>query len=282
VPADSTPEVEEAVAFTGIAFGSFNMENAYFSGVHTGSVRGGGLTPSNIVSLLADARAKGARIAIKLCNGRDSYVKNSDGTFSLTKWKTLVDRFKAVNLGPYIADGTIVGHYLIDEPQNTKKWGGRAISQATVEAMAKHSKQIWPAMPTLVRVVPSWLAGASLTYTYLDAGWAQYASSKGNAGSWVAAEVAVAKRKGLGLVVGMNVLDGGNGSSGIPGYSSGRYAMSASEIRTAGAALLADSYACGFFMWMHDLSYYGRSDVKSAMADLSARARAHVKTSCRQ
>ena len=55
-----------------------------------------------------------------------------------------------------------------------------------------------------------------------------------------------------------------------------------SEMRNYGWAMLAQSYACGFFNWTHDVSYYGRSDIKSAMADLSAKARGHAKTSCRQ
>jgi hypothetical protein len=121
-----------------------------------------------------------------------------------------------------------------------------------------------------------------VTYTYLDAGWAQYASGKGEAATWIAAEVAAAKRKGLGIAVGMNVLDGGNGSSKIPGRTRGKYSMSASEIRSYGSALLNQSYACGFFNWSYDGTYYGRSDIKSAMADMSTKARSHARTSCRQ
>jgi hypothetical protein len=131
-------------------------------------------------------------------------------------------------------------------------------------------------------VAPSWLAGFSTTYTYVDAGWAQYASGKGDAGAWIAAEVAAAKRKGLGLVVGLNVLDGGDGSSRIAGLTRGDYAMSASEIRSYGSALLAQSYGCGFFNWTYDPGYYGRTDIKSAMAAVSTTARSHARTSCRQ
>jgi hypothetical protein len=46
--------------------------------------------------------------------------------------------------------------------------------------------------------------------------------------------------------------------------------------------MLGQSLACGFFNWTHDPEYYGRSDIRSAMADVSAKARSHVKTSCRQ
>jgi hypothetical protein len=266
----------------GVVFGSVGLTNDYLNNVHTGWLAGGALDPSNILSRLSGARAKGGRVVIKLSKGRDSYVKNGDGTFSLTKWKSLVSRFRNVNLGPYISDGTILGHYLIDEPHRASRWGGKIISQATLEAMAKYSKELWPQMTTMVRVVPSWLASGRVTYKYLDAGWLQYASGKGDAAKLVAAEVAAAKGKGLGLVVGLNVLDGGNGSSKIRGWTSGKWAMSASEIRNYGSAMLGPSYVCGHFMWTHDTEYYGRSDIKSAMADISAKARSHAKTSCRQ
>jgi hypothetical protein len=266
----------------GLVFGSVSMPNAYLNQVHTGWLTGGPLDPSNILSHLSGARAKGGRVVIKLCKGSDKYVKNGDGTFSLTKWKSLVNRYRNVNLGSYISDGTILGHYLIDEPHRAQRWGGKAISQGTLEAMAKFSKELWPGMTTMVRVEPSYLASASLTYRHLDAGWTQYQVGKGDAAKWVAAEAAAAKRKGLGLVVGLNLLNGGNGSSNIRGVTSGKWAMSASEIRSYGNAMLGQSLACGFFNWTHDPQYYGRSDIRNAMADVSAKARSHAKTSCRQ
>ena len=279
VPSDST--VADSTA-TPNDNGSNSLDASLISSVHTGTLRGGGVTEKTVGSLLSSVKAKGGRIVIKLCNGSDSYVKNGDGTFSLSKWKTLVARFKSANLGPYINDGTIVGHYLIDEPQRAQRWGGKAISPATLEEMAKYSKSIWPTMTTFVRALPTELAKSSITYRYLDAGWAQYVSNKGNASTYIANEVAAAKKKGLGLMVGLNVLDGGNGSSRLAGYTRGKYKMSASEIRTYATALLGQSYVCGFYNWMYESSYYGRSDVKSAFADMAAKARAHAKTSCKQ
>ncbi|MGH7580052.1 MAG: hypothetical protein ACREM9_07770 [Gemmatimonadales bacterium] len=266
----------------GIVFGTFNMRNNYLNKVHTGWMNGGPLEPSSILSWLSGARAKGGRVVVKLCKGNDKYVKNSNGTFSLTKWKALVSRYRNVKLGPYISDGTIVGHYLIDEPHRAGRWGGKAISQGTLEEMARFSKQIWPAMTTMVRVAPSWLASSSVNYRHLDAGWTQYTTDKGDAARWVASEAAAAKRKDLGLVVGLNVINGGNGSSRIRGSRSGKWSMSGSEIRNYGTAMLGQSLACAFFSWQHDTDYYGRSEIRSAMADVSAKARSHSKTSCRQ
>jgi hypothetical protein len=274
------PSFAVGSAAPGIVFGSFDLPNSLLGSVHSGAMRTP--DPSSIIYELSTARSKGARFILKLSRGSDHWVQNSDGTFSLTKWKQMVDRFKGININSYINEGTVLGHYLIDEPNRAARWGGKVIPQSTIEAMAKYSKQIWPGMPTIVRVVPSWLKQANISYTYLDAAWAQYAAYKGDVTKFITPEVAAAKYKHLGLVVSMNILDGGNGSSGIRGPSSGKYSMSASELKTYGNVLLNQTYACGFLMWMYNSSYFGRSDVKSSMSALASRARSHTKTSCRQ
>jgi hypothetical protein len=293
VPSDSSGDLDPSTLAAGmqpgIVFGSYQMAPSDLNTVHTGTLRGGGITENNVISLLTAIRAKGGRLVLKMCMGSDSYVK-TNGVFDIRKWKALVLRFKKVDLTPFIKDGTLLGHFLIDEPHRSAKWG-KVIPQATVEAMAAYSKQLWPNMTTLVRVVPSWLAQGPVTLTYrsLDAGWLQYASGKGDAAKLVAAEVAAAKSRGLGLIVGMNILDGGNGSSKVAGWTKGKYAMSATEIRTYGAALLnplnEKGYACGFYNWTYNYfgpTYFARSDIKSALADVSSKARAHYRTSCRQ
>jgi hypothetical protein len=277
-PGDSIiPDVATA---PGIVFASFDLPNTLLGSVHTGALR----TPdqNTILDQLATARAKGARFVLKLAGGSDKWVKNADGTFNLDKWKSMVSRYKGLDFGSFIADGTILGHYLLDEPNLASRWGGKVVPQATVEAMAQYSKQLWPGMLTLARVVPSWLTAAPVTYAYLDAGWAQYAAYKGDAATWLTGEVAAAKAKGLGLVVSLNVLNGGNGSSGIRGPGGGKYSMSAAELRSYGAALLDEAYTCGLLMWMYEPAYFGRTDIQAAMADVSAKARNHVKTSCQQ
>jgi hypothetical protein len=287
-PADTTGfsgavgAIDNRSSLPGIVMASGDMDNQYLNTILTGSKRGGGLTPTNIIPLLNEARAKGGRLMLKLCLGRDSYVKNADGSFSLTKWKELVGRFRSVNLTPYINDGTIVGHFLVDEPHRTAKWGGKIIPQATVEAMAQYSKELWPTMTTFVHTKTDWLASTPVTYRYLDAGWTQYAVGKGEVNTWVTHEIAAAKQKGLGLVIGMNVLAGSSANGGIKGYYPGYYAMSATQLKNFGTVLLNQSYGCAFFMWQYNSAYYGRSDIKAAMADLSLKAKAHPKTSCQQ
>lgn len=291
LPGDSVPPqdstgISPLITSThpGIAFGNFNMLSKYLTSRYNGTMQG--LEPSWLMAELVTARAKGGRLILKLVGGSDDRTKNADGTFSLTKWKALVDKFKTLSLNSYINDGTLMGVYLIDEPHNASKWGGKAIPHSTVEAMAKHTKLIWPSLATFARARPTWLAQTTLTYTYLDAGWFQYeAHYMGDVTLATNNEVAAAKRKGLGIVMGLNVLNGGNGSSKIAGTLSGKYKMSATEIRNYGAAMLNQTYTCGFFNWTYILggsTYFARTDISSAMSYLSNKARYHVKTSCRQ
>jgi hypothetical protein len=268
---------------TGIVYASFDLDNYLLGSPYNGSVRLPG--PGNIIGVLAGAQAKGARVIVKLGN-HDSYTKNSDGTFSLTKWKAQVDRFKSVSLGSYISDGTLMGHSVIDEPYDPTNWGGSKIPQATVEEMARYSKELWPDLTTFVRAPPDYLAATGIKFKYLDAGWAMYEYSKSRADvrNWIRNQVAAAKKAGIGLIVGLNVLNGGSEASGIRGPHPRfiKYSMSASQLRSWGSALLEESNACGFFNWKYESKYNGRPDIQSAMDYLAQMARSRPQTSCRQ
>jgi hypothetical protein len=276
----TVPDNTAAAVQPGIVFASAALTVSQLNSVHTGLIEAA--TPSGLLSLLAQVRAKGGRVLIKLAGGQNAY-KNSDGTFNLTKWQSGVDRFRNINFSSYIADGTIVAHFLVDEPHFGGRWGDKEIPQATVEAAARHSKQRWPNLPTMVSAPANWLASAPVTYVHLDAGSAMFrAKTSSSPAGWAAQQVKRAKSKGLGLVAGLNVLDGGDGSSGIRGTQPRTWAMSAAELRKYGSALLSQSYVCAFAMWRYSASYYNRSDVKSAMVALSNQAKSHARTSCRQ
>lgn len=277
----STPAGLPGLAVTqvgsGLVFASFSMDVSLLNSTYTGTVRIP--DPSSLPSLLSDARAQGGRVFIKL-SGADRDYLNSDGTFNYTKWKSMVDRFRNVDFSAYVADGTIVAHFLIDEPNDSANWSGKEIPQTTVEAMAAYSKQLWPAMPTVVRAAPSWLDKSSAPYVYLDAAWAQYAARMGDPAAYITHEVGVAKQLGLRVVGGLNVLNGGTSESGIKGLTAGKYAMSASQLKSWGSAILAEPALCGFALWRYDAAYYGRSDIRASLEALSSAAKAHARVSC--
>jgi hypothetical protein len=239
----------------GIPIGLFALPTNKLGSMFDGAVRNARIVveTGNLPNELSAIRSRGGKVLLSLAGSPDYYL-NSDGTFNFTKWKLRVDMFKSINIGPYITDGTIAGHYIVDEPSDPTNWGGKVIPQSTVEAMAKYSKQIWPGMPTIVRVESTWLAQWSGTYQYLDAAWAQWVTRKGDPYDFIKRNVADAQKKGLALVAGLNVWRGGEN----------RMPMSASLIKSAGSALLSSSYPCAFMSWEYNSTY--NSDYLSTTA----------------
>jgi len=267
-PPPSTPSV-------GVPFGPNGLPMSA-TGSFTGSVRSA--TPTNVLAMAAAARRAGYRVILRFTG---TEVANSDGTFSLTKWKAALDRYAGVELSSYVSDGTIAGHMLVQNPHTAKSWGGQPISHATLEEMARHSRQRWPGLPTIAQAPPSWLAGKTTPWQYLDASSVTYTGSAGDAGQWVGTQASAAGKARLGLLVVMNVLNGGTSSSQLPGTIRGRFAMSGSQLRSWGSALVAPSQVCGLMMSSYDAGYFGRSDVKDAVAAVGTIARTRAATSCR-
>ena len=257
----------------GIPFGTFHLPRTLY-GRYSGSL--GNISPSYLKSYLETARRTGTKVMVTFSGNERNFI--SGGRFSLSLWKQRVNRYRGINIASYIRDGTLMGHYLIDEPHDPANWGGRTIPRSTLDEMARYSKQLWPSLPTVVRAWPKFLKGYN--YRYLDAAWAQYSARFGAVSAFMTQNVRDAKSSGLALVIGMNQLAGSN-SSGLRGYYSGRYAMSASQLRSWGAAMLSNSYPCAFLSWAYNAKYMGRSDIKSAKAYLAGKARSKGTKSCR-
>jgi hypothetical protein len=255
---------------SGIPFGTSAMPLSLYGSIYTG----GHVNPERpeyLLSRLAEIRGAGARVVLALAGGPNNF-KNADGTFNFDLWKARVDRYSSIDFTSYISDGTVLGHYLIDQPNCSACWGGQAIPRDMVEAMAQYSKSIWPAMTTVARADPTWLEEYSGQYVYLDAGWAQYVARKGDINTYLAANLAAAESEGLGLIVGLNLLEGGPDGS----------QMSAKQLKSWGATLLGSPYACAFISWKYDGAYFARSDIASALEFLSSKAKRHAPSSCQQ
>ena len=268
VPTEATPLASASYA-GGIPFGNWAQPTSTFGSVYNGAVRT--IYPQYLMKELAAIKARGGKVAIKLCFG-DRYIKDGDGDFSLSKWKDRVAKYKGLNFSSYINDGTIIGHYLIDEPQDKANWNGRPIPQSTIEEMAKFSKDLWPSMPTIVRTWPDYLDDWGGTYRYLDAAWAQYAANRwANVDAFLDENVSKARNKGLALAVGLNVLNG----------SPSKGKMSASQVKSYGSALLNSTYPCAFISWKYDNNYLSSSGMKDAMNYLRNKAENRSSKSCR-
>ena len=231
-----------------------------------------------LLAALEAARRADDRVLLGL-TGNEESIRDGNG-FSMALWKQRLDRFRGMNLDPYIEDGTIIGHFIMDEPNDPSNWNGKMVSPAEIDEMARYSKQIWPSMATIIRGWPAYLKGYE--YQYLDAAWAQYHQRFGSIDDFIASNTRDAKASRLALVGGLNLINGGTKTSGIPGRGPGRYGMSAGEIRTWGGALLSEPYLCAFFVWQHDTDYLSRPGIREALTDLSRKAASHSEQKCRR
>jgi hypothetical protein len=228
---------------------------------------------------------------VSMAAGSKRDYQNSDGTFNMPMWKARLDAFRTVDFSEFLQDGTIVAQMLIDDIDESN-WGGQPVSNRQVEEMARYSKRFWPDLLTAVRARPSTLmtpeyggSGEPYDWRALDAAWNQYSARMGDPADQMAGEVAAAKQQGLGLVVGLNVLSGGDGSSGLPGPEkfSSDSAMSPSEVVKYGTPLIRHPYACSFLMWSAKYDYgevyahfkyryFRRPEIQRAMRELKALA----------
>jgi hypothetical protein len=253
----------------GFTFGAWDLRAETYMAPFNSSVTS--LSPEYAWPLLDGLQGKGSKVFVNFAGGSFSNVQNADGTFSYDKWKARVDRFLPyqAKIQAYIDAGTIVGFMMVDEPHSTPSWGGQAVPFATIEQMAKYTKSLWPNLMTTVRANATWLDGASFRWAYLDAGWAQYSVRKGSVTTFTAGEVSAAKAAGLGLVVGLNIISGGDGSSGVAGPYAGAWNMSPTEVRTYGKVLVADPYVCSFQSWKYTTEYMTQASITSALIEVA-------------
>jgi hypothetical protein len=277
----ATPQALTSATAPGIAFGNFHLPTSSFKAPYSGALRI--LTKSYATSTLNAAKSANMRIVVNLAGGR-KYYKNADGTFSFSKWQSRIAAWKGFPFGSYVTAGVVIGHYLVDEPSCYRCYGGKRITAAQLEAMAKYSKSLWPSLPTGVRAAPTQLD--NVVFQYLNFAWAQWegpnhgVSHKLSPGQFRDVMTSAAKSRHLGLVFGLNYLNGGDGSSGRTGTQTGYYRMSPSEVKNVGGVLAAAPYACALLDWLHDLTYLNQSGMPTAISYVSGVAKNRSRTSC--
>jgi len=294
-PDQSTPPgTATPVARSGIPLGPPKLPEELYGQVYTGTKLA--ITPESAIADLSAARSRSMRVFVILV-GAQRHYKNPDGTFDIDRWKALVDEFREVPLEEFVGDGTIVAHQLVSEAKARSQWSGTIISNNVLDEMARYSKELWPTMPTVLRTDPSDLeehAAAFETpwpgwkWQHLDAASARYLVRKGSVEDFAANEQASARRQQLALVVGLNVLSGGDGSSGIPSPRRGLWAMSPDELRRYGSTMLRRTKACAFEMWRYetpgsafeDFRYFRRPEIVEAVRELAAIAAASPSRPC--
>lgn len=271
---------------TGIPFGLWDVQSSDFASMSppfTASIPW--IDQKVVIKELNAFRAMGAQIFLNLI-GSYRKVKNPDGTFSFALWKqNAIDRFKGINFDPYLADGTVLGAVIIDDHFAPDVWGGQTIPNTTVDQMGAYVKSIWPKMPVAVRAEPKkmQLPGG---WKSVDIAWLQY-NPRTKGPNYIQTQMTqYYPQLDLALVVGLQVLDGGLGESGVDGYSRGAFTMSYNEVMKYGRMLLGVPQACAFFSWTYPPSvsrkFSNWNDIYRGLVDLanSPSAKNHKRVPC--
>ena len=184
---------------------------------------------ANVQAVLADARATDTRIFLQLGSTQEWgwNFSNNTSTFTLAKWKASVDRFAddpviKEDIATAIADGTIRGIYLIDEPHHTR-WSPSGenhhhIPNSDIDEMARHVKTYWPEARTSVRASARTLISYNrevVDWQYLDESflminyrkWATQGQDK-TIEAFMEREIAEANNQGLGVIGSVQMLIG--------------------------------------------------------------------------
>jgi hypothetical protein len=256
-------------------------------------------------------RARKGRVVLGILRAK---TKDSVGRLSVAATRDELNRWKAaVDLNPYLADGTIVGIYLTDDIVGAEVWGGEIPPLPRIDSLGLAVKTLWPSAITMIRARPTHMTGYN--WRWIETAWAQYNGPyrDGTPESYRDVQVATAKTLKLGLVLWLNVLDGGCGPtsaclSGVPGtaiegtYTNSasvrRFQMSAAEVLHYGKVFLAEPYNCAAIGWQWSPVYNRlslpaeqlegirnfdrRADVRAAFATLSTLSTQRARTSCRQ
>jgi hypothetical protein len=247
----------------------------------------------SIVQRISAARQKGHRLLMAMTGGNSSeYTTN--GKFDLAKWKARMGSFntaaikKAVADG--VADGTIVGNKLIDEPE-TPKWGG-VLTKPKIDDMARYVKSMFPTLPVGISYgAPGFKWRTSERYQVVDFVVTQYAwaYNSGNVTAWRDEVLGWARAEGVTPGFSMNILDGGvvdkTGTWDCPGTGgkgtlAGRCRMTADQVRTYGRAIGPEG--CVMLMWRYDDAFMAKSTNVSAFRDVASLLASKPRRSCKR
>jgi hypothetical protein len=297
--ARTTPVSATTQGIGGIPYGPFGLWQSYttvYFGPAPFTASIGASAPGGIITQINAARNMGLRLVLCLAGCAHAPVTTND-KFDLTKWKTLVSSYKTdaiqAAVAAAVADGTVIGNSLIDEPEHSS-WGG-VPTKPMLDGMATHAKTVFPSLPMGVQF------GGQASYTWRTAerfqvvdfminqySWRLFS---GDAATYRAKVLAQAALEGVTPAFSLNILAGGvpdddgvydcagAGQGGI-GVNGTNCRMTAAQLRDFGRAL--GPSGCVLTMWTYDATFFGRADNQQAFRDVASTLGATQPLSCRR
>jgi hypothetical protein len=244
---------------------------------------------SNILGQINAARTNRIKLLPAMTGGNHfNYI--TDGKFDLAKWQAKMNTFNtdAIKAGvaDAVADGTIPFTYLMDEP-NDADWGG-VMTHALLDDMSRYVKAIFPTLKTGVAVRWDWQKTSA--YESVDVLVSQYSVRQGDVRAYRDSAAVSALRQNTGLMLAMNVLDGGKqlgpacpldqtGGAGT-NPTDINCSMTAAEIQTFGDVLVSEPTACGLLMFAWNDAFMTAVDNRAAFDHLAATAAGRAAKPC--
>ena len=202
-----------------------------------------------VTDLLPMVRDAGLSVNLRLV-GDHEYYTDDDGDFSLSMWKEMMEPWRDERVQEFVDDGTLSHHMMLDD---IYEFPGEPPSGDQLDEMAALSAEILPGLRTMVRAEASDMPRPSKgAYEHVDACVNQYTARHGDIEWYAAQQMEAGQRLGLDLVMGLNIANGGDGSSDQPGWSEGNWAMSPEEIEHYGYVLTGVDSSTEFLNWEYD------------------------------
>jgi hypothetical protein len=266
----------------GVAFGPWHLPpTSYATTTYTGAYLGYSTivsagTPAGFLDQIRVAKSAGRRLMVNLVGRKASSTGGPDMPYYLAGVAAMQPY--AAALQAYADSGTILGVVIADEPNCGGCWGGKPWTVAQMQQAAAAIQALVPTIARGFRVDPSFLASlnAPNLVTLLDFAWLQYEGPlhtpcARQLSDCITSASTAATGLGLKLVMGVNTLDGGDGSSGVPGTftnaaSVNRWQLSAAEVLKYGLALVTDPRVCAVLSWRYGANAT-KPQINSGMTD---------------
>ena len=287
---------------TGVPFGAWatwNSDETLKANTGVFSASMGAVGPSDIVQRIAAARTKGKKLMLAMTGGHEPYLTN--GVFDRSKWNAVMQAYNTPLIrdavAKAVADGTIIGNSVMDEPQvrglgDGNTWGPQGtMTKVRVDSLCGYVKNIFPTMP--VGVVHTHDAfEPTKSYRTCEFVVSQYEVRMGSVTAFRDAGLAMARRDGHAIAFSFNILNGGiqaarDGLWNCPLTTTGgrgtynpNCRMTAEQVRNVG--LVLGPAGCSLLMWRYDSSFMANAANIEAFEDVAARLASTPVSSCRR
>jgi len=246
-----------------------------------------------IVTRINTARLKKQRLVLAMTGGPSTDF-TTGGKFDFGKWKNRMNTFKtsaiqnAVAAG--VADGTILGNTVIDEPE-TPKWGG-VVTKSLIDQMATYVKNIFPTIPVGINQGGAgykWRTTEQFRVLDYVLHQYQWTATSGNISAWRDAVLSRARTDGVTPAFSLNLLNGGvqdrSGTWDCPGTGGKgtrfpNCRMTADQVKSWGQAI--GPSGCFMTMWRYDDAFMSKSANQTAFRDVASLLATKSRRSCRR